>query len=302
MRIAWLAPGLAAGGGHLSRLLATERAFRRAEVPAELRVWAGDVPAWTARWIPNLQPESLDALKAEDLRLEGHPLLQALRAWSPDVLLVDLFWWPVQPLVEALDCPAWLLLRDVPRAWLRGPVSRPFNQDAWTRIVAIEPWRRQRPSQLVELPPMVTCTRDELLPPDALALHFGIPVDQPIVLLAQTGAPEERQQLKGLAEREAESLGGVVIPLSMRDDRALVPLSPWLAGAKRIVGGVGYNLIWECAHLGLEDRARLVPFARNNDDQAWRMTLGPEPARGANGADRLVELLSEALASPDRPT
>jgi hypothetical protein len=286
-RVALVAPVLGQGGGHLSRALALRRGVDRAGAPIDLRVF-GPADERMQRWLPDVQEADWSDRRLLDPEtcLQA-PAAQALTAWKPDVVLVDLVWLPVQALLQATGLPAWLLLRHVPPTWLQGPPRRPFQRACFDRIVCMEPWQGPRPEGAREVDPVVTTLPDELHPAAALRAQLGVPTGRPLALIAQTGHAAELDTLRGLAPPDH-----TVVPLSLHHSEALVPLAPWLAGADHILGGAGYNLFWEVRVLGLTDRARLVAFGRNNDDQAWRLRALADHRPRSNGADTLVRWLA----------
>lgn len=283
IRVAWVSPALHQGGGHVSRALAFVRAARRARADFEIGVFGPD-SGRASRWFNGLHETNWeDRTLLDPLRCMQTHAAQTLAAWRPDLVIVDVLWLPVQTTLQQLGVPAWLLVRDVPPTWLRGPQLQPFVPTAWTRILAIEPWRRDSFPNLLQIPPVMTTNPNELFPPDALHTRLGLADPRPIAVIAQTGQPHEHAALQPFVRKDCQ-----VIHLSMHSDTALVPLAPWLAGATQILGGAGYNLFWETHWLGLADRTHLIAFPRNNDDQAWRLQTGGRLQIHLNGADVLV--------------
>lgn len=285
MRVAWVSPAWGKGGGHLSRFLAITRAAERAAFPVDWALFTGTagIDPRVRDAVPSLthEPASLDA-RAHARGDEA--FRNALHRSAPDLVLVDLVWMPVQPLLRELALPGWLLLRWVPPAWLVGPRARPFQRCVWDRVWTIEPFRDSTPELPLEaIGPFVTTNPDELRPAADLRERLGVAPDERLILVPQTGAAGESEVLAAAVERGQRDR---VVRLHAGDAHGLVPLAPWLAGADRIVAGAGYNLTWEVRWLGLEERTRLVPFPRNNDDQAWRAACAWRPTR--NGADELI--------------
>jgi len=282
MRIAFFTATMG-GAGHLVHALAVERGLRRQGFEGVFRVVGPEVPYPVEHgldYVVGTVPRA--AFRAAEAAL-ATAAARELLAFDPDVLLVDMFWAPLTHVLPALRGEAWLLLHTVPRSWLRGPLKNRFQPELFARVLATEPMRHH--PELDAIPPVVVCNPDEQQPVMALKQHLGVPLDQHLTLVAQTGMPGE---LERLAE-QAKEQGSVVCSLSLRQPGALFPLAPYLCGADRILGGAGYNLWWETRWLGLSDRTHCVAFDRTIDDQAFRASSGLIPQE--NGADVLARML-----------
>jgi hypothetical protein len=284
VRIAYFSSG-DVGAGHLVRGVAIERALARTGVRAEYRIVYGALPFATPPGV-ELHAVPIDRKALSDPHAAPHTeLARALATFTPDVLLVDLFWAPLVHILPTLTCEAWLLVRDCHPHWLGGPFSRGFDEKRYTRVIGIEPGVPVAVRESIE--PIVVCNRDECRPPRALRERFGVPDDRSLTLIAQAGAPGELE----LLERQGYEGTDVVVRARIDDATPLFPLAPWLPGADRIVGGAGYNLFWETRWLDLSARAELRPFARSNEDQSRRLRLARDHRMRANGADALAQML-----------
>jgi len=220
---------------------------------------------------------------ADPRRARGSRTCRVLGDLKPDLLLVDLFWAPLYYILPTLGCEAWLLLRWVPKVWLRGPAGTPFDARQFRRIIGTEPFHTVDLPEYID--PIVVANPDECHPPEALRdlLHVGR--NQHLTLVMQAGLEEEADVM---APDDAK---GVVVTLNLHRDAWLFPAAPYLGGADRIITGAGYNAFWEARWLKYYDRCRCVPFARQIDNQFWRAKEAANLPIKHNGADTLVRMI-----------
>ena len=287
MRVAYFTAGTV-GAGHLARGVAIERAFDRAGVGVDYRIFSAPLPFSIAHrqsvcTIPIAEAELGDPRRAPE-----SALARAIASFSPDVLLIDLFWAPVHHLLPIARCEAWLLLRSHPARWLIGPESVPFDRSRFDRIFSIEP--QVRVDFAEALCPIVIANRDELRPRADLRRALDVDDEAHLTLVVHAGQTGEIDAL--VARARAIDRTTTVRVANLYDEASIFPLATFFDGADRIVGGAGYNLFWETRALGLRARSALFPFARTIDDQARRLRECDAHDPLENGADRLAALIS----------
>ncbi len=303
MRVGYFTAGTV-GAGHLARGLAIGRALRREGARAEYAMFAprvpfdlGDaLPAGLVREVPIDHEELRDPARAAQSELA-----RSLRAYAPDVLLVDLFWAPLLHVLPLAGCEAWLLLRCAPKAWLAGHPSHAFDATRFARVFAIEPGAAPGiASESIE--PIVLANPDEMRPARDLRDALRVADGEVLVVVSHAGAPGEWATLVPkdapsvhaftLGRRDAVAAEDRELARVVRHDGArFFPLAAWLAGADVVVSGAGYNAFWEATWLGFARRARFVALPRTIDDQAWRVRACAGHAMRANGADVLARRL-----------
>ncbi|MFN7134514.1 MAG: hypothetical protein ACK4N5_20715 [Myxococcales bacterium] len=276
MRLAYFTAG-SVGAGHAVRGLALGHALRRTGRPFTYRVFAPEGPfraaegPWTER--VQIRREELQVPSAAD-----GALARQLRAFRPDLLLVDMFWAPLRHVLPALACPAWLLVRKCPDRWFTGPPSAPFEPRQFQRIFAIEPFAPPVPHE--PLDPVVIVNPDERQPEGSLRAKLGVTSSRRLVVALHAGVAGE---LDALAAADAD-----VMRLDLAAPDALFPAAAWLHDADLILAGAGYNSFWEARWLDYAGRCRFTPFARPIDDQAWRLRACADVTPRQNGADALI--------------
>jgi hypothetical protein len=286
-RIAYFTAG-SAGAGHLVRGVALGRALAR-NGEAAYRIFSPPSP-FAARAAPWLETVSIDPAALRDRgRAPATALAQALAAFAPDVLVIDVFWVPL--VFVPLPCPAWLLLRSVPPAWLVGPREARFDASRYERVLAIEPAPGLEPFE--PWSPLVVARPDEVVPRDALCALLDEPASRPLRLVVRAGLPEDRAVL----EDAARALDpGRWRTLDLADAGAPFPAARWLGAlgeGDQLVAAPGYNTFWEAQTLGFARYTRWVPIRRTHDDGAMRAALHVSTPP-ADGADALARALLAA--------
>lgn len=284
-RIAYFTAGTV-GAGHLVRGVALGRALQRCG-HEQYRIFSPPSPfARVAE--PWLEPVPIETdLLRNRASADDSAIARALKAYAPDRLVIDLFWVPLA-LVQ-LPCPAWLLLRSVPPAWLVGPREARFDAGRYERVFAIEP--APGLERFLPLDPVVVCQPSEAVSREALVSWVGADTHAPLRIIARAGLPDDQGLLMERAHALDPSATWHTLDLSRSD--APFPAAAWLASMQtgdHLVAGAGYNLYWEARAMGFDVHTTFVPLPRKLDDQAMRAAMGgPAPAR--NGADVLARAL-----------
>ncbi len=315
VRVAFFTAGTI-GAGHLLRGLAIERALARCGSKATFAIFAPRFPYAVARaGREGDRGASLRevTVKHEELRdparARESDLARALAAFAPDVVLVDLFWAPLRHVLPLPSCEAWLLIRSVPPKWFIGPPGHPYERSQYARVIAIEPGAgRGHEDEAID--PIVIANPGEVKPKTALREALGVAAGERLVVVHQVGVPGEWAELtKGGGSVHAftlsrdDAMKGAVTSVDERaeaarapgvhvhDGDSFFPLAEWLPGADAIASGAGYNAFWEAQWLGFAERTTFTAFARNIDDQAWRVKTCAGHVPRANGADELARRL-----------
>lgn len=286
MKIAYFTAG-SAGAGHLVRGVAIGRALERACPSGRCEYRIFSPPSAFARiaapWIEQVPIEP--ALLRAKSTAEQSAIARALRAFSPDALVIDLFWAPL--VFVAISCPTFLLLRSVPAQWLVGPTEARFDPARYERVFAIEP--APGLERFETLSPIVVSARTEIR--DRSELRALVQQhDGPLRIIARGGLASDHEALVASATAIDPRPWST---LDLHAPDAPFPAAQWLAAMQpgdRLVACPGYNLYWEARALGFDAHTTWVPIARKLDDPAMRAALrGPAPS--VNGADELARAL-----------
>ncbi len=286
MRVVFITAGTH-GAGHVVRAAAIKRALLRT-MSTRVRF---DVAAPASSFLRLVGDAghviSVDPAVLRDPRTAAHSdVARVLAELQPDLVIIDVFWVPL--VFVPLPCPAWLLLRSVPPAWLVGPKEARFDAGRYERVFAIEP--APGLERFEALPPVVVAGAADVVvdPRAALAQRLGVDADDPLNVIVRGGLPSDAALLEDAAQGVH---AGTWHHFDLHDDHAPFPVAPLLMGADRVVAAPGYNTFWESRLLGFDARTTWVPIKRTLDDASWRATLPATVRFADNGADALAQLL-----------
>jgi hypothetical protein len=226
----------------------------------------------------------VDALRDPD-RAAGSDLARAIADSAPDVVVIDVFWVPL--VFVPLPCPAWLLLRSVPPAWLVGPKEARFDEARYQRVLAIEPAPLLQ--RFEQLDPIVVVDRGDRGSRADLARACGrADGAEPLRVIVRGGLATDVDVLSTAA---AGLHPGPWHHLDLHQAHAPFPAAPLLTAADAVLAAPGYNTFWEARVLGFAERTTWVPIRRALDDASWRAGLADAVVPRANGADTLITLV-----------
>ena len=284
MKIAFFTAG-SVGAGHRVRGLAIARALTRAGFRGSYRTFGPARPFEAA--LSGLYGEE----RTEIVEIQNDPALrdpklaasselaERLRAFDPDLLIVDLFWGPLRWVLPHLACEAWLLVRLCPPIWLQGRSDLPFAPEQYRRRFAIEPIEHAHLNESLE--PIVIANPEDCRPESEVRARFGVAEGEPLAFVVHAG---ERGEIAEL-ERAA---GPRAIALDLHQSDAPFPAAEWLSAADRVTSAAGYNSFWEAQSLGYSERTTFLSFPRSIDDQARRIAEFRGIRPRTNGADSLA--------------
>ena len=287
MRVVFFTAG-SHGAGHLVRAAALLRALARSGID-NVTV---DVVAPSSSAFLRLVGDAGHAVEIDAAALRApataasSDVATTIARLKPDLVVIDVFWVPL--VFVPLRCPAWLLLRSVPPAWLVGPKEARFDPARYERIFAIEPAPGLERYEAID--PVVVAGPDDGLPRTALAQRLGVDVKQPLQVIVRGGLPSDGDVLTAAARSLND---GPWHSFDLHQLDAPFPVAPLLVHADRIVAAPGYNTFWESRLLDFDDRVHWVPIKRTLDDANWRARLPTSMRPTRNGADTLAQLLIE---------
>jgi hypothetical protein len=221
----------------------------------------------------------------------GTRLSLALQSFSPDLLIVDLFWAPLPHIRPLLQCEAWLVVRSCPDIWLRGTRKMQFDPRQYSRLIGIEPVCNDQIREFID--PIVICNPDEARQRADVCRHWNIDDSKHIVAISHAGL---RGEIATLRSGQTENTGSSdpsrsVIHADLHDKDAVFPLAPWLPGVDEVHCYAGYNGYWESRWMGYDKKTRFHVVNRRIDDPGLRLERGCDYAMKANGADMLARMI-----------
>jgi hypothetical protein len=284
--------GGTAGAGHLVRGLAIGHGLARAGYRGDMRMFIGIEPmagirTALASYTPTICPVDHKEV-LHPVRGPASKLAMSLVDYSPDLLIVDLFWAPLLHILPLLDCEAWLLVRSCPPGWLRGTQTTAFKPSQYSRIIGIEPLEHEEIHECIE--PIVICNPDEAKTRTEACARWGLDESTRIVAISHAGLPGELDTLHD--DYKSSTVAGdsdvFIIESNLHDEDAEFPMAVWLPAVDRIHCVAGYNSYWESRWMNYAHKTRLRVIGRKIDDPADRVESGSNYTMRANGADVLA--------------
>ncbi|MBN1836616.1 MAG: hypothetical protein JW820_12250 [Spirochaetales bacterium] len=288
MRIVYYTSGVT-GSGRLVRGLSIGNALRRAGSDADYALLSSspfgrlaDLLGFAHREIP---PESENQLSPD-----GYPdsaVYRALQDLQPDILLVDLLWFPLLHFLHEIPGRKVFLWQQLDAGFFTiplpvGPLS--FDPAQYDLVVAIEPFTGEGPATQVN--PLILRNRDEILPrADALsALDL---TERKHCLIAINAHPGDFERVRERYSYLASS--GYRLVYSTNYQGGLFPAVDYFNAFDLVVCGASYSAFWEAVYFDKE--AIFVPVVTRFTDSERLLREYRDYRFEENGADQLVRIL-----------
>jgi hypothetical protein len=290
MRVLYYTAGIA-GSGRIVQGLSIYNAVVRRRLQAEYCLLSSSPLAQLADRlkVPHAEIPLEDEKQLSEQAWPASKLYQFLASYKPDVLLVDLLWFPLHHFIRELPGKKVFLCRQIDARYFTiespaGNIScRPEDYDL---ALATEPW--DPPFPMRQINPIVIRNREEILSRSEALERLELPDGCPCCLFAFTGAAEDvagvKQMFAYLGEEGYRMVYGSDYPAR------LFPVVDYYQAFDYLICGAGYNAFWEAVYFQKE--AYFIPRPRHFEDQYRRVAECQEYEFNENGADQLVELLA----------
>lgn len=215
---------------------------------------------------------------------------QLVSELNPSLVIVDLVWFLIQPILSELPCPVVALFRAVDPAFLHysGVLGEmDFDTRLYAKVVSIEPPHEVPNDWSVE--PLVLRNRDEVLSKETATRSLGLDPQRAHCLILQNGNEGEFEWLSATYDYLADEGYEIVRSTNYRE-KSLFPAVDYFNAFDFVVTGAGYNSVWECVFF--EKECVFVPMQRVFENQNARIDRCRDYRFQINGADRLVHQLS----------
>ena len=287
MKICYYTSGVT-GSGRVVTGISVGNAFRRKGAACEYTILhssrfgflAGDIPQ---KEIP-IENESILSRQ----NYASSALYAALMEIKPDVLLVDLLWFPLYHFIHELTCKKILLCRQVHDRFFSiplpdGPIS--FRPGDFDMVLATEPFTSS--VKMDSINPIVIRNRDEILPKEKAMGKLGLDDGRTTCLFSYNGHPGDFERVKKKYSY-LDDLHQVVYSTNYKDG-GLFPVVDYFNAFDLVVCGAGYNQFWEIIYFDKE--AVLEPTSAVFVDGERRVRECQEYYFDENGADQLADII-----------
>lgn len=277
------------GSGRVVTGISIGNAFKRKGIPCEFIIVSGSNFSHLASDFSHvtIPLEEADALSAENYTKSN--LFNCLNNLNPDILLVDLLWFPLYHFIDKLNYKKIFLSRQVSDNFFS--ITLPdktikFIPENFDAVIATEPFESIIPMSHIN--PIVIRNHNEILPRDEALNKLGIDGEKSVGLFAYNGQPGEYEAIKN-KYNYLESSGYHMIYSSNYSGKGFFPIVDYFNAVDFVVSGAGYNSFWEIIYFGKE--AVFEPVKRRFEDQEKRVRECRKHVFAENGADQLVEII-----------
>lgn len=289
MKIVYYTSGVT-GSGRLVRGISIGNALHRKGISAEYIIVSScpfahlaDLAGFKHIEIP---AEHIDKL-TKDLYPESI-VYKTLAEINPDILIIELLWFPLYNFIDDLKCKKIFLYREMIEEFFS--ISTPeieisFNPEHYDKMLSIEPGRTHFPMKQIN--PIIIRNRDEILTRKEALDKLNLDDSRKNCLFAFNGEPGEFDRVKkDYSYLEDE---GYAMVYSTNYRGGLFPAVDYFNAFDLIICGAGYNAFWEAVFFNKE--AIFVPVPRRFENQARRIADCQEYYFQKNGADQLAEII-----------
>ena len=232
-----------------------------------------------------IPPEKIDSFSNNNY--ESSILHRTLIDLKPDILLVDLLWFPLSNFINELECKKIFLCRQVDDRFFSIP--RPdgqlnFKVEDYDQVLAIEPFKSS--IKMESINPLVLRNYDEILSRDDAISELKLNPNKEVCILSYSGHPGDFKRVKKTYSY-LEDLYQMVYTTTYEE--GIFPVMDYYSASDLIVCGAGYNSFWEVIYLNKE--AIFVPTGAIFESGERRIRECQEYSFNENGADQLIDII-----------
>ncbi len=290
IKVAYYTSGIT-GSGRIVRGIAIGNTFKRKKIEVDYYILhASDFGFLLDKFQSQsvkIGPENIDRFSKENY--PSSLSYQALISLKPDILIVDLLWFPLFHFIEELPCKKIFLCRQVSDSFFTIPLENEpkiFNKDHYDAIIAIEPFSSKL-SFTHHINPIVIRNRDEILSREQALDILNTNGVKKNCLIYINGNPGDLDKVLN-NHSYFENEGYNIIP-STNYDRGLFPVVDYFNACDLIVCGAGYNSYWESRFFGNE--TIVIPTYAQFESGERRINECADYYFRENGADQLVDII-----------
>lgn len=287
MRIVYYTSGVT-GSGRLVKGISVWNALCRKNINAEFTILHHSDFILPQSGCNFLKIEIEDEINHSIYNYHDSILYRTLSHLDPDILLVDILWFPLHHFIGTLRCRKIFLFSQVNDSFFSLPMpegERSFRPDDYDRLISIEPLPVGIPLQKIN--PLIIRNRNEILPREDAVNKLGLSENKKNCLFAFNGEPGEFERIKNMYSYLENEGYAMMYSTNYKD--GLFPAVDYFNAFDMVICGAGYNAFWEAIYFDKE--AIFVPVPRSFENQQARIDLCQEYYFDENGADQLVDIM-----------
>jgi hypothetical protein len=216
-------------------------------------------------------------------------LYRTLTSLKPDILLIDLLWFPLYHFIHELPGKKIFLWQQMDERFFS--IALPsgtivYNPELYNLVVAIEPFDCSGPERQVN--PLILRNRDEILPRKQALEELGLQDTEQNCLLAYNGPPGDFERVQ---KKYAYLSGqGYKMVATTNYRGGIFPIVDYFNAFDLILCGASYNSFWEA--IFFNKKAIFIPTQTRFVDVDRLIKEYRDYQFDENGADQLVDIIS----------
>ncbi len=287
MRIVYYTSGVT-GSGRIIKGISIGNALRRKKVTAEFIILhhSDFVPARDDFKFVKIPLEDDKCHLVENF--SDSILFKTLNEFQPDILIVDLLWFPLRHFERELASKKIFLFSQADDSFFTLPLTEglvSFRPADFDFVISIEPLPTSVP--MTKINPLIIRNRDEILSRDEALDRLKLGGDKKNCLFVFNGEPGEFERIKKMYSYLEDE--GYKMTCSTNYRGGLFPAVDYFNAFDMTICGAGYNAFWEAVYFDKE--AIFVPVPRSFENQQARIDLCQEYYFDENGADQLADII-----------
>ncbi len=288
MKIVYYTSGVT-GSGRLVRGLSIGTALARSGIIADFTIVSSSPFSYLAD-ILNIGHIEIPAESGEILSRDSFHdsiLFKTLTALDPDILLIDLLWFPLYNFIEKVPGKKIFLWQRMAEEFFSIDLSSGriiFDPDQYDIVLAMEPFLGDGPKRSVN--PLILRNRDETMSRKQAMRELEI-TGRKNCLIAYNGHPGDFERVN--AEYSYLEKEGYNIVATTNYKGGIFPVIDYFNAFDLVVCGASYNSFWEAVYF--KKKAIFVPTKTRFVDGERLIRQFTDYSFKENGADQLVKIM-----------
>jgi hypothetical protein len=222
---------------------------------------------------------------------ENYPasvLYHTISEINPDVLIIDLLWFPLYHCINTLKCKKIFLCHFVYDRFFSIPYGHAhltFNSNHFDRLLAIEPFACGIPMEQIN--PIILRNKNEILSREDALEKLGLNGKGKNCLYAFNHHPGDFEKYREKYSYLENS--GYHMVYTTNYQGGIFPIVDYFNAFDFVVCGAGYNIFWEVIYFDKEAVFENFPLVFSSTE--YRIDKYQEHYFEENGADQLVSIM-----------
>lgn len=287
MNILYYTSGIT-GSGRIVRGISIGNALKRNGIDCSYTILSSSSFAFMAYDFNHIEipPEKIDSFSNNNY--ESSILYRTLLDLKPDILLVDLLWFPLSNFINKLSYKRIFLCRQVDDRFFSIPSpdgQLNFQVEDYDQVLAIEPLKSS--IKMKSINPIIIKNKNEIFSRKEAAAELNLDGEDRVCLLAYNGHPGDFERVKKTYSYLEDQ--GYQMVCTTNYEKGIFPVVDYFNAFDLIVCGAGYNSFWETIYFKKE--AIIIPTPTRFENQKQRIQECKEYSFNKNGADQLTDII-----------